>query len=282
MAELDDFFAKKDKKKSKTKSKFVTADELVKNLEECTKREVAANAAKPKKPDVATAAATLTGGVAEGGENETTIKAPEPVIEQPVEEEWKEFEQEQRKDYSGLKIGQLTINEKQHQQQQQQNQQQQQHHHQHSDDIYDEDEEDSDGFVNADPNGKRQGHGPWKKLIPAEEVTQIPVPVETEKSSSSSSKPYISPALRYSQAGSGIGGSGGGGLRARRAAPDITNTEFFPTLNAARPEEQRKKKNEPAFEEVRHGGRFQRVQETTAAPVAATNRFQSLDDEADS
>ncbi|EDW02537.1 protein CDV3 homolog isoform X2 [Drosophila grimshawi] len=281
MAELDDFFAKKDKKKSKTKSKFVTADELVKNLEECTKREVAANAAKPKKPDVATAAATLTGGVAEGGENETTIKAPEPVIE-PVEEEWKEFEQEQRKDYSGLKIGQLTINEKQHQQQQQQNQQQQQHHHQHSDDIYDEDEEDSDGFVNADPNGKRQGHGPWKKLIPAEEVTQIPVPVETEKSSSSSSKPYISPALRYSQAGSGIGGSGGGGLRARRAAPDITNTEFFPTLNAARPEEQRKKKNEPAFEEVRHGGRFQRVQETTAAPVAATNRFQSLDDEADS
>lgn len=78
MAELDDFFAKKDKKKSKTKSKFVTADELVKNLEECTKREVAANAVKPKKPDVATASA---GGVAEGGENETNIKAPEPVVE---------------------------------------------------------------------------------------------------------------------------------------------------------------------------------------------------------
>lgn len=71
-------------------------------------------------------------------------------------------------------------------------------------------------------------------------------------------------------------------MRTRRIAPDITNTEFFPTLSAARPEEQRKKKNEPAFEEVRHGGRFQRVQETTAAPVAATNRFQSLDDEADS
>lgn len=79
---------------------------------------------------------------------------------------------------------------------------------------------------------------------------------------------------------SGIGSSGG--MRTRRAAPDITNTEFFPTLSAARPEEQRKKKNEPAFEEVRHGGRYQRVQETTAAPVSATNRFQSLDDEADS
>lgn len=82
--------------------------------------------------------------------------------------------------------------------------------------------------------------------------------------------------------GSAGGGGGGGGLRTRRTAPDITNTEFFPTLNAARPEEQRKKKNEPAFEEVRHGGRFQRVQETAVAPVAATNRFQSLDDEADS
>lgn len=85
-----------------------------------------------------------------------------------------------------------------------------------------------------------------------------------------------------SGAGSGSAGGSGGGLRTRRTAPDITNTEFFPTLSAARPEEQRKKKNEPAFEEVRHGGRFQRVQETAAAPVAATNRFQSLDDEADS
>lgn len=78
MAELDDFFAKKDKKKSKTKSKFVTADELVRNLEECTKREVAATAVKPKKPEVST---TLTGGVAEGGENESNIKVPEPNIE---------------------------------------------------------------------------------------------------------------------------------------------------------------------------------------------------------
>ncbi|XP_030557788.1 protein CDV3 homolog isoform X1 [Drosophila novamexicana] len=275
MAELDDFFAKKDKKKSKTKSKFVTADELVKNLEECTKREVAANAVKPKKPDVATASA---GGVAEGGENETNIKAPEPVVEKVVEEEWKEFEQEQRKDYSGLKIGQLTITDRQHQQQQQQHQQQQ--HHQ-SDDVYDEDDEDSDGYANADPNSKRSGYGPWKKLIPAEEVTQIPVPVETDNKSAS--KMYISPALRAGLAGSGMGSGGGGsGMRARRTAPDITNTEFFPTLNAARPEEQRKKKNEPAFEEVRHGGRYQRVQEAAAAPVAATNRFQSLDDEADS
>ncbi|KAH8283431.1 hypothetical protein KR018_001671 [Drosophila ironensis] len=265
MAELDDFFAKKDKKKSKTKTKFVTADELVKSLEDGGRREPP----KPRKPEPAAAPA---GGVALQSESEGPA-VPESVA--PVEEEWKEFEEEQRKDYSGLKIGQLsTIAASESE----------------SSRIPsapeagggsydDEDEDDSNGYGNADPSEKREGHGPWKKLIPAEEVTQIPVEIEKP----SLSKVYVSPALRYAQqtsSGLNSGGLGGSGLRARRAAPDITNTEFFPTLNAARPEEQRKKKNEPAFEEVRHGGRFQRVQEQTTAPAAATNRFQSLDDEA--
>lgn len=83
MAELDDFFAKKDKKKGKSKTKFVTADELVKNLEEVKKLEVAATAVKLKKPDVLTAAtATAAGGVAEGGgEKEITT---ETVVEVSV------------------------------------------------------------------------------------------------------------------------------------------------------------------------------------------------------
>lgn len=51
MADLDDFFAKKDKKKSK-KPKFLTAEELVKNLEE-TKREIVAKAKKPEQTVVA-------------------------------------------------------------------------------------------------------------------------------------------------------------------------------------------------------------------------------------
>lgn len=117
MAELDDFFAKKDKKKGKKPTKFVTADELVKSLEDGSKREVV----KPKKPEA------VAGGVAVAGENENSAKVPESVAVsvfcasgeiktnphcntrvQPVEEEWKEFEEEQRKDYSGLKIGQLS------------------------------------------------------------------------------------------------------------------------------------------------------------------------------
>ncbi|XP_017018909.1 protein CDV3 homolog isoform X2 [Drosophila kikkawai] len=272
MAELDDFFAKKDKKKGKKATKFVTADELVKSLEDGSKREVV----KPKKPEA------VAGGVAAAaaGENETSAKVPESVA--PVEEEWKEFEEEQRKDYSGLKIGQLSTINSPHRRTATESAEARAARVPTAPDGggYDEEEEDSNGYDNAESGEKRVGHGPWKKVIPAEEVMQIPVPVEVEKPSS---KAYVSPALRYSQAGLGSalgGGSVGGGLRPRRAAPDITNTEFFPTLSAARPEEQRKKKNEPAFEEVRHGGRFQRVQEATSAPVAAANRFQSLDDEA--
>ena len=37
MADLDDFFAKKDKKKTKSSKKFITADEIVKSLEESKK-----------------------------------------------------------------------------------------------------------------------------------------------------------------------------------------------------------------------------------------------------
>jgi len=46
---------------------------------------------------------------------------------------------------------------------------------------YNEDDEDSNGYDNADVNKERVGHGPWKKVVPAEEVMQIPVPVEVEK-----------------------------------------------------------------------------------------------------
>lgn len=62
-------------------------------------------------------------------------------------------------------------------------------------------------------------------------------------------------------------------------APDLANEEYFPTLGAAKPEEQKKKKNEPAFEEVKHGGRVTRSAELqTNAPVSIGNRFNSLAD----
>ena len=94
-----------------------------------------------------------------------------------IEDEWKEFEEEERKDYTGLKIGQLQIS--------------------------DEDqgltgtdgegqEYGSDAESNQDPD--RQKSGPWKKVVEEPFVAPLPVaPVLQEK------KVYISPALRNAQ-----------------------------------------------------------------------------------
>uniref|UniRef100_A0A1A9WQP5 Protein CDV3 homolog n=1 Tax=Glossina brevipalpis TaxID=37001 RepID=A0A1A9WQP5_9MUSC len=237
MADLDDFFAKKDKKKSK-KPKFLTAEELVKNLEESSKRELV----KPKKLETITTANSASLSL-NSGDGEDKIKNNE----QNVEEEWKEFEEEQRKDYSGLKIGQLTLNDDEEQS------------------VSDggDDDGDNEGNINSELGTFSDG-GPWKKVIPADEVTQIPM--EMPKAPV---QPYRVKALEASQKSK---------LRSK-AAPDITNSDYFPSLGAARPEEQRKKKNEPAFEEVRHGGRVQRmIKEQPITPINASNRFQSLEE----
>ncbi|XP_075988323.1 protein CDV3 homolog [Anticarsia gemmatalis] len=79
MADLDDFFAKKDRKKSKAVKKFATADELAKKLEDTKQK----SDVRPKKERPAQ-------------EGEEGGRAGE-------EEEWKEYE-EPVKDYTGLKI----------------------------------------------------------------------------------------------------------------------------------------------------------------------------------
>lgn len=52
------------------------------------------------------------------------------------------------------------------------------------------DEDESDGNQNNE-SSKRSFGGPWKKVIPAEEVTQIPMEMPKPVS-----KVYVSPALR--------------------------------------------------------------------------------------
>lgn len=91
-----------------------------------------------------------------------------------MEDEWKEVEEEQRKDYSGLKIGHLNINDEDNESESEG----------HDEDV------DSDGNQNSE-FVKHSDGGPWKKVIPAEEVTQIPVEMPKPVS-----KVYILPALR--------------------------------------------------------------------------------------
>lgn len=85
MADLDDFFNKRDKKK-KTKSKFVTLDteEFAKQLEANTIKTIEDDAEFQENGEL-----TSTGGNV-GGEN--------------VDEEWKPFDSEENKDYTGLRI----------------------------------------------------------------------------------------------------------------------------------------------------------------------------------
>lgn len=79
MADLDDFFAKKDRKKSKAVKKFATADELAKKMEDTKQKpEVRPKKERPTQ------------------EGDESARAGE-------EEEWKEYE-EPVKDYTGLKI----------------------------------------------------------------------------------------------------------------------------------------------------------------------------------
>lgn len=79
MADLDDFFAKKDRKKSKAVKKFATADELAKKLEDTKQK----TETRPKK--------------------ERPAQDGEEAGKTGEEEEWKEYE-EPVKDYTGLKI----------------------------------------------------------------------------------------------------------------------------------------------------------------------------------
>uniref|UniRef100_A0A182YIA0 Uncharacterized protein n=1 Tax=Anopheles stephensi TaxID=30069 RepID=A0A182YIA0_ANOST len=86
MADLDDFFAKKDKKKGKAK-KFGTAEEIAKKLDDTSKK-VVESKMKMKPID-------LTDGRHEAHDHD---------------DEWRVVE-ETKKDYSGLKLAQLSIDD---------------------------------------------------------------------------------------------------------------------------------------------------------------------------
>lgn len=132
MADLDDFFAKKDKKKSKVK-KF-TANDL---LNPATKFQQAEDVAVPKKQP-----AKREEPVPEPQPgDETAPVKPKPA--EDVEEEWAEFEQEKERDYSGLKIQKLQ--------------------------IQDYEEEEGDEYADHELNDegelvKKEHAGPWNKL----------------------------------------------------------------------------------------------------------------------
>uniref|UniRef100_A0A6M2DLG1 Protein cdv3 log isoform x1 n=1 Tax=Xenopsylla cheopis TaxID=163159 RepID=A0A6M2DLG1_XENCH len=227
MGNLDDFFAKKDRKKSKTTKKFSTADEIAKKMEDSTKK----SDTKSKK------------------------ESEEPQTPARDEDEWKDFEEE-KKDYTGLKIGHLLISETEQSQ--------------NSNDC-DSTYQNNDGESTI--NNEKKVVGPWKKI-----GETVPPVVEEKVEKPAAPKPtggYVPPALRNQATTNRIVSR-----NKSRAAPDIHNEEFFPTLSSSKNEVSNAwvRKKEGTFEEVKHGNRNVRNDQGASAPLSLGNRFNTLAD----
>lgn len=178
MADLDDFFAKKDKKKSKTK-RFATAEELAKKLDDTSKR-----TQEPPKPRKDRLVNSNAGGEGDDSSNSEQVSGTMLPLTacwivfkfQRQEDEWKEFEEEERKDYTGLKIGQLTITDEE----------------QNQANLGQGGDYGNDGGSDGEENtteGRKPG--PWKKVVPPDDVVET-APIDNK----TPNKIYITPALR--------------------------------------------------------------------------------------
>lgn len=254
MADLDSFFARKDRKKVKGR-KFTTTDEIARRLEETEKKleqqqqqgvKAKAESLVKKQPQEESAA------------EEYPVEEENPQKEE--EEEWNDFKDEGDKDLTDLKITKLQI----------------------------EDEEEGGGG-SADDDGEKGDHGDkkdgvWKtEQVPAPPPAPVAAPVvepeEKNKITQMGGSSYVPPHMR-SMAPSPLPKST---PRRNRTAPDINNEMAFPSLSDAQAANPmgawgKKRMNNEGFESVRHGS-TRSYQEDYAAPKLSTaNRFDALSD----
>lgn len=186
MSDLDSFFAKKDKKKGKAGKKFTTTEEIAKKLEDIT---IKKDKVKKDKP-----LSTNPDEITNGNENE---------------DEWKEF-QEDKKDYSGLKLQPLKVSDT---------------------NTLDNDkglnELDKDGNEQTE-NGKKKPVGPWRMSENQTETKPVEEPAPAPQPSNSTGT-YVCPRVKTQQT---LEPLTGGRLREQL---DVNSTVAFPTLQAAKP-----------------------------------------------
>jgi len=247
--DLDDFFAKKDKKgKSKKKGK-ITNVQLAKTLEgEANEEKVEKK--KKEKPEV---------NVAE----ENTEERPKEK-----EEEWAEFEEEPEVDLTGLKIQKLEISESGND----------------DDDNQGSGEERLEGGDENNPWKVAQEAKitPEPEEEPEEKVMKPPPPPEPVQQGP---KKYVAPHVRQQQQQEVLrpkimmrGGRG-------KKAPDITNQDSFPSLASATQEAPQsstggawRRKQEAGFETVRQGSRTVADQEPRGPKLSLGNMYSALQD----
>lgn len=267
MGDMDDFFAKKDKKKKGTK-KFSKAntDVIAKNLIDSDRKELKEMERQEKEVGTQLIVENLIAPAVVG----TPGTAPPPA---PEDEEWDDY-RENKKDYTGLKIENLKV----------------------EDQVLEEEDEQTE--INEDGEVvkvRRDESGPWSKLAGQpggnyethqQDVTPEPEPRHVVEQPNVVGGSYVPPHMR-----------GGGGAPAAsepmqrkpmprgrmKAAPDITNEVYFPSLSSATDSGGPKgawgktASHGGHFEEVRGDSGNQKFSRQTEAPrLALGNKFSAL------
>lgn len=259
---LDDFFAKKDKSKKKSKASKITPDDILSKSEEPMKKEKKSKKEKTKSQTPKSATDTIAVG----------------VIDPAEDAEWLEVEDEKDPDYTGLRIANLQVGEK-------------------DQDTGDEEvvqengEEDEDGEIKEKKDTGQQG--PWNvKSTPAPSSTPTPAPAEEpapapkEESTPKAPAKYIPPAQRAAAAAAAAGGgpvtpSGPtlpGHLRRKKAAPNITSEEDFPTLGGGAPPPPPQDTDPRSFERVQYGGKQIEDPTKLREQLSLGNKYAALQD----
>jgi len=262
MADLDDFFAKKDKKK-KSKKGFSKANTevLAKNLEENDRKE---QQAEEKANDV---------------NRVQRLTENAPGINHEVDgDEWKEYE-ENKLDYSNLKIDALKL-----------------------EDDGEQDEEGSELNEDGEKTKKSKEGGPWSKLVASDsiddskeddEITPEPVREDSTAQTAASTtatatkSSYVPPHLRNAASSTVNTPSSAArpGPRRQKYAPDINSEVYFPSLSAAMGTDdpnrgQGQANSNRGFEEVKSGGgqSYSSRGNTDAPKLSLDNKFAALRD----
>lgn len=260
---LDDFFAKKDKSKKKSKSKITPGDIL-------SQQEKELGSKKKKKKNKENESTQSSGSGAEG--------APKKE-----DEEWVDFEQETEKDYTGLRIQNLQINKDKSDQEDEGN--------------------DNENDDECDENGERRegAQGPWNvsqgqpsqsQQQQQQPQPQQPVPqaaaatpsAEESKSDTTSAKPgkYVPPSMRAGMGGSASSSDSPGSARPtprrKKTAPNVNSEEDFPTLGGGPTPAELSELSGSSFNKVQSGGKH--VDDPSKAQQSLTlgNKFSALQD----
>lgn len=267
---LEDFFAKKSKKKgSKGKGKkFTTSDEIAKKLVEQDPASGPSSAGSVSSEVTVKKSKSAPPTAAEGSKAEE--KEPEEDLNYRFkdDDEWTDFRDESQKDYSGLKIQALQIQDEQ------------------PEGDVEEEEVDENGEV---IKGRGQGaSGPWNKSAEGGPGPAAPAaaaaPASEPEPPKEEPKPAAGPPSKYVPPGKRGGSDGGSGPSAaamrpgrKGKAPQI-NSEFeFPTLAASSDLVKHSNKVEDAtFSTVTRGGQALDSAASKGGDLQLGNRFAAL------